>query len=152
MEIQPVRRIAVALDLAAADDLIAAALALGREHGALIDFVHVFQPQALGLFGGPVPDELAEARRRINRRLGEAAERARLLGCPSAVTTLEGSITEEVARHARASRADLILVGTRDRSLAPAKGGVAASIADRAPCRVRFVPVRRSVPEMQAVP
>jgi nucleotide-binding universal stress UspA family protein len=152
MEMQPVRRIVVALDLAAAEDLIAAALALGKEHGALIDFVHVFEPKSLGLFEGPSPEEIAQARRRIGRRLSEAAERARSLGCPSTVTTLEGSITEEVARHARDCWADVILVGTRDRNLVPPQGSVAASIADHATCRVRFVSVRRSAPEMAAVP
>ena len=93
-------------------EMLATAIKLAKEHGAIVEALHVIRvPLEL-----PLDAELLDEEERAEAALAEA----RLLGAENGVkvvaTTLRArSIGTAIVEHARATRADLIVVGSSPR-------------------------------------
>ncbi len=123
-----------------------AAMELARTSGSELCIVHVITPPAVlmgeGYLSPQVYDELdrsvrAAARKRVDRLV--AVARARGIRTTGAV--LEGVYHEQIARAARAKRAEMIVIGTHGRTgfRRILLGSVASRVLGTAPCPVLTV-------------
>jgi nucleotide-binding universal stress UspA family protein len=141
------RRILFATDFSKASrKAFAAALTMAKRNRAALTIVHVLAPLV------PItPDQYigpetwrevdAQARRWAARELSALVRRARKAGVRAVGLAVDGQAAEQVARVARAKRADLLVIGTHGRTgLARFfVGSVASRIVATATCPVLTV-------------
>ena len=122
------------------------ALSLAKENRAELTLVHVISPMAPFVGEGYVsPDTYRSieqgARRSAQRRLAGLLKKATKAGVRARSVVLEGISYEQIARVARARRADLIVMGTHGRTGFSRffMGSVAERVIPLAPCPVLTV-------------
>jgi nucleotide-binding universal stress UspA family protein len=122
------------------------AVALTKENRATLIVAHVLVPSAAMIGDGyvsPAAYEAIEAAARggAQKGLARLAARARKAGVRVRTLLLHGLAHEEIARAARARRADLIVMGTHGRTGVGRLflGSVAERVVARAPCPVLTV-------------
>lgn len=145
-----IRRIVHATDLSVASrSAFAEAVALARAEGARLCLLHVLVPPSPFL-GDDAPPSYLElerrARRDVERRLAAAVDKARKAGLRVEVRMVDGVPSEEIIRHARRWRADVVVIGTHGRTGLGRTfmGSVAERVLQRAPCPVLTVRGRSS--------
>jgi universal stress protein A len=149
----PVRRILCPVDFSAASRRAAAhALALARGRGAVVSFVSVLPAPVLVAAGvgtgGSGPEARAEEQRRLELRRFVRPERHPEL--PLELRVEYGTVPEEIANQALATRADLVVVDGHGWPLPDASEGreLAAALLDRAAVPVLVVsPLSRRYPQ-----
>jgi nucleotide-binding universal stress UspA family protein len=147
VDLKALKRILVPTDFSdPSEEALKTAIAFGQTFGATLDLVHVAVEVAYPL---PPPIDLASLPIDIGPALeraaeGLAAEEARVreagVACESA--TLVGRADLELVERARATAADLIIMGTHGRSgLAHViLGSNTARVVQHAPCPILIVP------------
>lgn len=149
MESTQIRRILVPTDFSdTADAALTLAIQVAGQFHAELELLHVTQtvmvlPPPLELISFPtlMPDLPV----RVQQHLEQRAGRVREAGLVVSTATLEGVAHVEIVRHAQATGAGMIVMGTHGRGgLAHAvMGSVAERVLHRARCPVLVVPVRR---------
>jgi nucleotide-binding universal stress UspA family protein len=108
-----IKTILVAVDLSPhSERTVAYAVSIARQFGASLEVIHVYAPPTATEFGGQDMYGLLEKDREdTERRLTSLVDRVRATyrKCESLLKT--GDLSEQVARAALLSRADLIVVG-----------------------------------------
>lgn len=146
------RRILFATDFSkASGKAFKTAVAMAKANHAQLTIVHVVVP-----FTPVVPEQFLEAqtwelidreaRRWSQQQLRKLTDRARAGGARAVGLLLEGDPAQRITRAARATRADLLVVGTHGRSGLTKflVGSVAARILASAPCPVVTVRGKRT--------
>jgi universal stress protein A len=149
MDLSALKRILVPTDFSdPSEGALKTAMAFGRMFGATLDLVHVAVEVAYPL---PPPIDLASLPIDIGPALDRAAEglaaeeaRVRQAGIACESTTLVGRADQEIVERARATGANLIIMGTHGRSgIAHALlGSNAERVVQHTPCPVLIVPER----------
>jgi nucleotide-binding universal stress UspA family protein len=142
-----IRRVLHATDLSGASRAaFATALTMARSLNAALTIVYV-----IAHFPTMVPEQYIDmgtldrledqTRAWATRRLNALASRARKHGTRVSTALREGDVAGEIVRTAKASRADLIVVGTHGRRGIPRffLGSVAERVVRMAPCAVMSV-------------
>ena len=147
VDLKALKRILVPTDFSdPSEEALRTAIAFGQTFGATLDLVHVAVEVAYPL---PPPIDLASLPIDIGPALERAAEglateevRVREAGVACESTTLVGRADQELVEHARATGADLIIMGTHGRSgLAHAiLGSNTARVVQHAPCPILIIP------------
>jgi universal stress protein A len=142
------RRIMHATDFSRASTApLKRAIAMAKANRAQLIVAHVMTPPSLVLPGeGYISPSLYESleastRAQAQKRLGAIVAGAKKAGARASGLLLEGVPSERVARAARATKADLLVIGTHGRT-GLAKlflGSVATRILASAPCPVLTV-------------
>jgi nucleotide-binding universal stress UspA family protein len=147
MDLQAIRRVLVPTDFTdPSNEALATAIAFARLFGATLDLVHVAgdgaYPLPPPLDVGTVPFDLTKAMQRANDELLTEVARVRAAGVACDSATLIGRADAEIVDRAKATHADLIVMGTHGRSgLAHALlGGVTDRVVKHAPCPLLIVP------------
>jgi nucleotide-binding universal stress UspA family protein len=118
------------------------AAALAKEMSAELTLFHAFQNPAYVLpmsgYAGPTADAVTRLRQQLTTELEAAADDVRKLGITVHTRLDEGVPHSCILEHARAWKADLIVMGTHGRAgLAHALiGSVAERVVRSAPCSV----------------
>jgi nucleotide-binding universal stress UspA family protein len=141
------RRIVHATDFSRASRAaFAQALELARQNGAELTLVHVYPPVVPPVAAGAAAPAayralIAEVQARTQQQLDKLIARAKEAGIPVTGLLFEGTPHDRIVRAAKASGADLIVVGTHGRTgLARlVLGSVAARVVALAPCPVLTV-------------
>jgi len=143
------RRILLATDFSSASrPALARAIALARQNRAALRVVHALPPLALavGADFAFVPTGTYEAidrraRQHAQKQLKALVGRARKAGVRATTLLLDGAPHEQVARAARRTRADLLVIGTHGRTGVSKilLGSVAERLVRLAPCPVLTV-------------
>ena len=149
VDLKALKRILVPTDFSdPSEEALKIAIAFGQTFGATLDLVHVAVEVACPL---PPPIDLASLPIDIGPALERAAEglateevRVRAAGVACESTTLVGRADQELVERARATGADLIIMGTHGRSgLAHALlGSNTARVIQHTPFPVLIVPKR----------
>jgi len=147
VDLTALKRILVPTDFSdPSEEALKTAMAFGQTFGATLDLVHVAVEATYPL---PPPIDVASLPIDIGPALERAAEglaveeaRVREAGIPCESATLVGRADQEIVERARATAADLIIMGTHGRSgLAHAiLGSNAARVIQHAPCPVLIIP------------
>jgi len=147
VDLTALKRILVPTDFSdPSEEALRTAMAFAQTFGATLDLVHVAVEAAYPL---PPPIDLASLPIDIGPALERAAEglaaeeaRVRDAGIACESTTLVGRAYREIVARARATSADLIVMGTHGRSgLAHAiLGSNTARVVQHAPCPVLIIP------------
>jgi nucleotide-binding universal stress UspA family protein len=124
----------------------ATALTMSKSLNATLTIVYViasFPPMAPEQYIDMGTLDRLEEQTRVwaTRRLKALADRARKQGTRATTVLREGDVADEIVRIAKASRADLIVVGTHGRRGIPRffLGSVAERVVRMAPCAVMSV-------------
>jgi nucleotide-binding universal stress UspA family protein len=122
------------------------ALELARSTGAELLLAHVLSPVILDVGYGSVSGELYQQVEGSNRAYGDKelaslVAKAKKAGVRAKPLLLTGTAHEQIAKAARARRADMIVIGTHGRTgLARLfVGSVASRVVSSAPCPVMTV-------------
>ena len=147
VDLTALKRILVPTDFSdPSEEALKIAMAFGKSFGATLDLLHVAVEAAYPL---PPPIDVASLPIDIGPALDRAAEglaaaeaRVRAAGVSCESTTLVGRADQEIVERARATAADLIIMGTHGRSgLAHALlGSNTARVVQHAPCPILVVP------------
>lgn len=142
-----VRRVLHATDFSSASRrAFSSALAIAKSLNAKLTVVYVLSPLV-----PLVPDQYVDAetldrydrqaRQWSRKRLDAAARTAKKAGVKVTTLLRDGDPVEQIVRTARASRTDLIVMGTHGRRGIPKffLGSVAERVVSRAPCAVMTV-------------
>jgi universal stress protein A len=149
VDLKALKRILVPTDFSdPSEEALKTAIAFGQAFGATLDLVHVAVEVAYPL---PPPIDLASLPIDIGPALERAAEglaleeaRVREVGVACESATLVGRADQEIVERARATAADLIIMGTHGRSgLAHAiLGSSTTRVVQHAACPILIVPKR----------
>lgn len=121
------------------------AIELAKRDRATLELFHVITP-VIPVPGGNVPrstyKELdAAATTSARKRMEELVKQARAAGVKTTLTIVEGRPADRIVRAARATRADLIVMGTHGRTGLSRflLGSVASRVISMSPCPVLTV-------------
>ena len=139
-----VRRILYASDLSRASrQAFATAVTLAKAHRASLTVLHVVEPVTPTLpdeyIGSATWDQIdRDTRAWASRQLDALVQKARAQGVRATMLMVDGSAADRIARAARFTKADLLVVGTHGRSGLTKflVGSVAQRVVALAPCPV----------------
>ena len=153
MDLTALKRILVPTDFSdPSQEALDTAVAFGREFGAMLDLVHVAVEAAYPLPPpidvASLPIDISPVLDRSAAGLSAAEARVREAGVACESATLVGRADQEIITRARATGADLIIMGTHGRSgLAHALlGSISERVVQHSTCPVLIVPKRAASP------
>jgi universal stress protein A len=149
MDLRTVKRILVPTDFSdPSAEALASAIALGQATNATLDLVHVAYDTAYAvpppIDVAVLPVDMGKVMERVNASLAQEMEQVRAAGLTCDSATPIGRPENEIVARAKATHADLIVMGTHGRSgLAHALlGSVAERVVRHTPCPILIVPKR----------
>ena len=142
-----IRRILLASDFSRASrKAYAAAISLAKSNRARLTILYAYLPIVPLVPGHYIDDSTwaeldTDSRGWVQRRLTALATRAKKSGVRASVTMVIGDPPSQIARIARSSRTDLIVMGTHGRKVMSKffLGSVAERVIATAPCPVMTV-------------
>jgi nucleotide-binding universal stress UspA family protein len=121
------------------------AAAIAEKMGGKLTLLHVYDATGLVMLGvaSLTQAQLDEAKKNVSRETFESARNAIGAGAFDAAekVTAIGEAAEEIIEHARKTKADLIVMGSRGRSAMKQLllGSVSQKVVNHAPCGVTIV-------------
>ncbi len=143
MDPTPIRRVMLATDLSAVSGHAAEhAIALAIEEGAELIVLSVVDPSHLRPPGGRFLKRIDQERSRVETMAQALAVRARGAGVKATFLVWEGDPAETILAASESERADVIVLGSHERSRLGrlVLGSTSARVSREAGCRVLIVP------------
>jgi nucleotide-binding universal stress UspA family protein len=142
VRIQAAPRVLLAVDLTSASSgAIDEAIRLAAADGANLIVISVVDPSSLRLPGGSLR-RVDQERARLEAGVSAIVRRARAAGVSATYLIWEGDPAESILEASVSENADLIVLGSRQRSSLSRllRGSVSSNVARTAPCEVLVVP------------